>query len=351
LNLICKIAPMKKQVYSITLVITVCLSAFSGCFGFGENEQTNPPILVDSDNDGLSDEQENILGTNASNPDSDGDGVYDFFETKNGTAMDTDADQRLDALDDDDDGDSIPTHNEHSDENGDGNPSDALDTDGDNIPDYLDNDDDNDSILTSTEEAYNAAFGDDVDNDNLPNYRDTDSDADGIHDRLEGNGDIDGDGTPNFLDPNDNDGPLGDLDGDGVTNQEEGSTDPVPPDTNNDGTPDYLDPGSDGGSNEVFPEQVRFLGSWHNEANGNEHWIFYSNWTQKYTTVVTDNSPAEPFTAELRFTYTFNESTFCQSILIGGDAPPDCFLYEFSSNDHVLTLYNNGEVMVVLRKD
>ena len=146
MNLICKIAPMKKQVYSITLVITVCLSAFSGCFGFGENEQTNPPILVD-------------------------------------------------------------------------------------------------------------------------------------------------------------------------------------------------------------PEQVRFLGSWHNEANGNEHWIFYSNWTQKYTTVVTDKSPTEPFTTELQFTYTFNESTFCQSILIGGDAPPDCFLYEFSSNDHVLTLYNNGEVMVVLRKD
>jgi len=327
---------MKKQVFTVIIVLllcmTLCMIVLSSCFN--QNKQSDIVTTLDSDGDGLSDELERIFGTNVSNVDSDGDRVYDFAEIHNGTAVDTDGDGIIDALDPDD-----------------GDPSDVVDTDDDGIPDYLDTDDDNDGILTVVEQAYIVMLGSDVDHDGFPSYRDTDSDGDGKSDSREGTSDSDGDGIPNFLDENDNDGPLGDLDGDGVTNQEEGSMDPVPPDSNGDGVPDYLDPGSDGDSDGSSTEQRRFLGSWHNEANGNEHWIFYSNWTQRYTLIVTDNSPGEPFTAELRFTYTLNDSTFCQSILIGGDAPPSCYPYEFSEQDKVLTLFNYGEVMVVLIKD
>jgi hypothetical protein len=340
---------LRKHILPICIAVLACISTLSGCLT--QNNPSNTIPAVDTDKDGLSDEQESIIGTDPTNSDSDNDSVYDFFETDNGTAIDTDGDGIIDALDTDDDGDTILTRDEHPNDNGDGNPSNALDTDHDGIPDYLDNDDDNDGILTSTEEAYSAIFDDDVDNDSLLNYQDTDSDNDSKNDNVEGTGDSDGDGIPNFIDTNDDDGPLGDLDGDGVTNQQEGSTDPVPPDSDNDGTPDYLDPDSHDGSDSTPPEQARFLGSWHNEANENEHWIFYSNWTQIYTILVTDNPPGEPYTAELRFNYTLANSTFCQSVLIGGDAPPSCYPYEFSEQDMVLTLSNNGEVMVVLIRD
>jgi len=340
---------MKKQVFIVSITILLCITGFSGCFEQSKKPNTTTP--VDSDGDGLSDEQERILGTNTTSPDSDDDGVHDFFETENGTAIDADDDGVIDALDADDDGDSVPTALEHPDDNGDGNPSDALDTDGDSIPDYLDNDDDNDGIPTTIEVAYSRIYGDDVDNDGLLNYRDTDSDGDDKNDSVEGTGDSDGDGIPNFLDSNDNDGPLGDLDGDGVTNQAEGSSDPNPPDSDDDGTPDYLDPGSDGSSGGLPPEQQKFIGSWHNIDVETEHWIFYENGTQKYTVVVTDNYPWEPFVAELRFNYTVNNSMLCQSVLIGGDSPPTCYPYEFSENDKVLTLFDNGEVMRVLRRD
>jgi hypothetical protein len=103
-----------------------------------------------------------------------------------------------------------------------------------------------------------------------------------------------------------------------------------------------------GGSSE---EQEKFLGSWHNQGNNDEHWIFFSNWTQTYSILVTDNYPEEPYTAELHFTYTITNSTFCQSVLIGGVSPPSCYLYEFSVQDTVLTLFNEGAMMVVLIKD
>jgi PKD repeat protein/methionine-rich copper-binding protein CopC len=59
--------------------------------------------------------------------------------------------------------------------------TDPADSDGDGISDEIE------------------GFGD-IDGDGLPNYRDTDSDGDGVPDRQEGTGDSDGDGTPDFLD-------------------------------------------------------------------------------------------------------------------------------------------------------
>lgn len=110
------------------------------------------------------------------------------------------------------DSDTVATADE--DVNGDGNLA-YDDTDNDGIPNYLDNDDDGDLILTNLE--YVFARGDsqsiqsilDTDSDGIPNYLDNDDDGDGVLTFLEdysGNGnpmddDLNGNGTPDFLDP------------------------------------------------------------------------------------------------------------------------------------------------------
>lgn len=64
-----------------------------------------------------------------------------------------------------------------------------------------------------------------------------DSDLDGIPDSVEGVGDADGDGIPNYLDT--------DSDGDGIPDAAEAGPDPLNPiDTDGDGTPDYLQAGT-----------------------------------------------------------------------------------------------------------
>lgn len=105
------------------------------------------------------------------------------------------------------------------------------------------------------------------------------------------------------------------------------------------------------GSGEYTTEQIRFLGSWHNKANSDEHWIFYSNWTQKYTILITDNPPGEPYTAELWFDYSVNNSMFCQLAFSNYGGIPSCYGYEFSGNNLTLSLYDNGMLMVELTKD
>lgn len=82
---------------------------------------------VDSDDDGLSDAQEAVLGTNPASSDSDNDGVPDAEEV--GPDLDnprnTDGDDLINALDPDDDNDGILTINE--DLNGNGYPGDDID--------------------------------------------------------------------------------------------------------------------------------------------------------------------------------------------------------------------------------
>jgi len=93
-----------------------------------------------------------------------------------------------------------------------------ADSDGDNIPDFIEK-------------------NGDVDNDGTPNYLDDDSDNDGISDYTEGNitdpcndivRDTDGDFTPDYLDE--------DSDNDGYPDKEEGTDD-----CDNDGIPNYID--------------------------------------------------------------------------------------------------------------
>jgi hypothetical protein len=215
----------------------------------------------DTDGDGLTNEEEEGLGTDPEDEDSDGDGVSDGSEAGNPEDLtDTDGDGTIDPLDPDDDGDGIPTENENPDPNGDGDPEDAQDTDEDGIPDYLDPDDDGDGVPTENENPDPNGDGDpedaqDTDDDGIPDYLDPDDDGDGVPTADEnpdpnGDGDpedaqdTDDDGIPDYLDPDD--------DGDGVPTADEnpdpnGDGDPEDAqDTDDDGIPDYLDPDDDG---------------------------------------------------------------------------------------------------------
>jgi hypothetical protein len=140
----------------------------------------------DTDCDGLTDDEEAVLGTNSLNADTDGDSIRDLDEVVDVLfPIDTDSDSRIDALDTDDDGDGIPTIEE--DTNGNGNALDD-DADGDTIPDYLETDADDDSIQDGTDNCR-------VDS----NANQSDVNADGIGDVCQPD-DLDGDGWPDEAD-------------------------------------------------------------------------------------------------------------------------------------------------------
>ena len=157
------------------------------------------PAPVDSDGDGLTDDEEKEIGTDPKNPDTDGDGVNDGDEVDGSTNEDWDGDGKPDPTDPtnpDSDGDGINDGDEIKDGTDPNNP----DTDGDGLTD-----------------------GEEKDHGTDPKNPDTDDD--GINDGDEVNGgdhndfDNDGDGKG---DPTD---PLNpDTDRDGVTDGEETNT-------------------------------------------------------------------------------------------------------------------------------
>jgi uncharacterized protein (TIGR03382 family) len=253
------------------------------------------PGLFDTDVDGLGDGDEVIdLGTDPLDPDTDDDSLLDGLECPDPAApQNSDTDRLIDALDDDDDNDTVLTIDEDNDrsgslldddtdgdglldyrdadDDGDGVPTrnedsnfdgSALDDDwdGDGIPDRIDADDDGDGVLTVLEDytptdgaglplGDGTPGGSDWDMDGRQDYRDDDDDNDGIPTLLEDsngdgnhfNDDADGDGLPNFLDDDD--------DNDGVPSRGEDSDfdgDPSNDDLDGDGIPDYLDTDDDG---------------------------------------------------------------------------------------------------------
>jgi hypothetical protein len=248
--------------------------------------------IKDTDGDGLSDEQEVLLGTSPTNSDSDGDGVPDNVEVgpELSNPRNTDGDTFIDALDTDDDGDGVLTIVEGRSDNdldyipnyldaepdpvlltgdndGDGiqnqfeNPGLLLsqvtvliDTDGDFLPNAIDEDSDNDGKPDSQEWP---SSGDALssDSDNIIDYADYadggpgpgDSDGDGIPDNLECGSLVpvwtlclqsDMDGQPDYMDR--------DSDGDGILDSIEAGVDPINPiDSDRDGIDDYRDLDSD----------------------------------------------------------------------------------------------------------
>ncbi len=138
---------------------------------------------VDTDGDGISDDDEVIAGSDPLDPDTDGDGIPDGIEV----------------------GD---------------DPSNPEDTDGDGTPDFLDLDSDGDGIGDDVE-----LLGD-PDGDGVPNFRDEDSDDDGLRDSEE---------MEIGTDPYD-----ADTDRDGLDDRDETlrGTDPLNPDSDCDGVTD-----------------------------------------------------------------------------------------------------------------
>ncbi|MCO4746908.1 MAG: DUF2341 domain-containing protein [Proteobacteria bacterium] len=172
-------------------------------------------------------------------PDDDGDGIPTADEDRDGDALfddDTDNDNTPDYLDPDDDGDGVPTLWEYpvgtqytTDADFDSIPDvvewglnlngPPRDTDLDLIPDPLDEDDDGDGIPTFTEgDWFVECQGPD---DGRPPYVDVDTDGDGLLDRDEGLTDSDNDFQPDYADCDTLDGPDADRDGDGILNRHE----------------------------------------------------------------------------------------------------------------------------------
>jgi hypothetical protein len=152
-------------------------TADSDADGIPDVIDNTPNAIVDSDGDGITDDQD---------IDDDNDGIPDSIEAPNGIDQDTDFDGTGDRLDRDSDGDGIPDTIE-------GSGSSAGDLDADGVLDDLS--DSNGDGLSDTIPQNMVPV--DTDLDGTPDFRDLDSDADNLADSLE-NGDFDGDGILDY---------------------------------------------------------------------------------------------------------------------------------------------------------
>lgn len=196
---------------------------------------------ADEDRDGIPDEFEGRTANRDTDADgtpdyldadSDGDGIFDLYESGNpgGAPSDSDSDGMADFIDLDSDGNGIPDASEG-----------MNDTDGDGRNDVSDLDDDGDIARDVIEIGPNASSPRDTDGDGAPDFRDTDSDGDTILDALEGEStDTNRDMIVDRIDR--------DSDGDTIPDSvEAGDADPstLPVDTDGDGDFDFRDADSD----------------------------------------------------------------------------------------------------------
>jgi predicted outer membrane repeat protein len=153
----------------------------------------------DTDQDNVLDWYEIEQGTDTRATDTDGDTIPDGIEWGDTTThagllavSDADGDGKIDALDDDSDGDGIKDRDEAG-----VTPRNPADTDGDGLYDFRDDDDDGDGISTRAETEGGRR---DTDGDGQEDHVDPDADGDGAFDKTEGTADSDGDGVANYLD-------------------------------------------------------------------------------------------------------------------------------------------------------
>ena len=233
-------------------------------------------LIKDTDNDGLSDAEEEEIGSDPLLVDTDGDSIPDNEEVglDYNNPLDTDQDGIIDVLDLDDDNDGtstlieekIGTSSLRADTDEDGindtdeigsNTDKPLDTDGDGIINALDTDDDDDGLETAAEillgtnplladtDGDGLSDGDEIGDLMDTNKKPADTDKDGIIDALdtEDNLDQDGDGLSDTLEAQLNTDPKKkDTDGDGIDDAEEVGADVKSPlDSDLDGIIDALD--------------------------------------------------------------------------------------------------------------
>ncbi|WFO49606.1 inverse autotransporter beta domain-containing protein [Aeromonas veronii] len=203
----------------------------------------------DRDGDGLTDGQENQLGTDPDNKDTDGDGIDDKTEVDNGSNPLDPNDPVVDP-NGDKDGDGLT----NGQENQLGTDPDNKDTDGDGIDDKTEVDngsnplDPNDPVVDPNGDKDGDGLTNGQENQLGTDPDNKDTDGDGIDDKTE----VDNGSNP--LDPNDPVvDPNGDKDGDGLTNGQENQlgTDPDNKDTDGDGIDDKTE--VDNGSNPLDP--------------------------------------------------------------------------------------------------
>ena len=263
------------------------------CPPFAEVDDFTQDRMGDDDGDGLTDCQEDIIGSDSDLADTDGDGVLDGDEIGRlvresdeqtderilRSLLNTDNDELLNIVDPDDDNDGVPTFAEDLDGDGD-RMNDDSDEDG--RPNYLDDDDDNDFARGPVEDAAGSGPGcanglagdgdpsnDDFDCDGTPNYLDDDDDddtaigcedsaPDGIiqfdpdpDDGVFKSDDVDKDGILDPFDPDD--------DGDGIPTRDEdadGDNNPCNDDLDGDGRPDFRDLDEDGDGTDTNREDL-----------------------------------------------------------------------------------------------
>lgn len=288
--------------------------------------------------------------------DSDGDGVVDdedAFPNDASETLDTDGDGIGNNADSDDDGDGVA-------DGADPNPlvNDTADTDGDGTLDIVDTDDDGDGVADSTDAfPLDATESVDTDGDGIGNNADSDDDGDGVADTLDPNPlttdtlDTDGDGTLDIVDTDD--------DGDGVAD----SADAFPldanesADTDGDGTGDNADTldnsrlvkapntsiSSSGWTSSSWNNIASELGSGTATFTANNQTASHSSGTNCIgcsadvdTTLTIDFSDMDyRFTAETTFTKpTYDPITFTAS-------SPDIPLGQYSLSSGSFTSVNN----------
>lgn len=251
---------------------------------------------IDTNGDGLDDkyiDTDSDGKPNAQDPDSDGDGINDGTEagvtittaipdtdtTSPNFVPDASPSTTTNPLDKDTDDDGISDGTEDKNHNGGQDPTETrpelADTDGDGIQDGtelgytsgtpdtnsavfvpdsdpstktdpLDTDTDNGGMTDGTEDPNHNGQRDPLERDPLVGADDPDAELDGIPDSVEGTGDADNDGTPNYWDT--------DSDGDNIPDSVEAGSNPsTPVSTDPDGTPNYLDTDSD---NDGLPDST-----------------------------------------------------------------------------------------------
>ncbi len=220
-----------------------------GGFRAGRERNGRP---FDSDGDGLNTAEEEILGTDENNPDTDGDTILDGDEiykyNLNPVIPDADADYDNDLLSNVDEFDIYNTDPTNPDTDGDtledgeevytyGTDPTKSDTDDDFMPDNFE-------VRFENTDPHVPDTYQDLDEDNLTNVEEYDQDTNPDNPDTDGDSLLDGDEVKRYhTDPNVPDADL-DSDGDGLTNVDEVDlygTDPTDPDSDDDGYDDYYE--------------------------------------------------------------------------------------------------------------